>query len=273
MNRTIAVIFIGFLTSISLFLVSEIYAQNSNTEIINDIRNAYEGMDFDVAEARIVDAIEKYDRFLPAELAEIHVIYALVLFTRNDLAGAESQLLQALQLTPSLELDTLDTPPRLMESFQRIKSNLDEPLDFDGTQVKYVILDDVRAEAALRSMILPGWGQIHKGDNQKGLMLAGLWATTAGGSVVAHYFRGEARKQYDASETIEQTQERFQAFSNWHKIRNNLMLAAAGVWMISYVDAIITGKPTVDGSPLNNRVRVSGITLHHASRFSVTLYF
>lgn len=229
----------------TLYPKASAWAQIDNAKVLDDIRNAYERLDFPVAEARVVAALETYERFSPAELSEIHVFYALILYARNDLAESEVQLSQAIQLTPTLDLDPLVTPPQLFAVFGKLKENQQkasaQPLE--PTEVRYVVLRDLRAGAAMRSMLVPGWGQLYKGEQKKGVIMTGLWATTAGGALVAHIRRNQTRDYYRASTTQAETQDRFGAFSTWHKVRNSLLAGAAGIWVYSYVDAMLRGRP------------------------------
>lgn len=251
------------------------YAQLDKSSILEDIRSAYEDLDFSIAEDRINEALRDYEQFLPQELSEIHVIYALILFAQNDLSAAESQLRLAVQLNPSLVLEPLDTPPRLFQLFEEIKHVQDNQSEQVSSreEVRYLVVYDPRAGAAWRSMVIPGWGQLHKGEKRKGIILTSLWGLTASGSIVAHLNRTQAQERYQASETQAQTQRRFNAFSTWHKVRNNLLLATAGVWVFSYIDAVIWGQPLetklMNDSPLEFTI----IPAHGNAQFSVRWHF
>lgn len=228
-----------------LYPAQTAWAQEGNAKVLADIRSAYDGLDFPVAEARIETALENFERFLPAELTEIHVVYALILFARNDLAGAREQFGQALQLSPSLTLDPVDTPPQLLAVFDELKADYAREAGEAGgeAEIRYLVLQDPRASAALRSMVVPGWGQLYKGERKKGFVLAGLWTLTAGGTLVAHLSRQQARDLYLDATTQAQALDRFQDYSTWHKVRNNFLLGAVGVWAYSYLDAILRGNP------------------------------
>ena len=254
MYQRMLFIVIGLLVYISA-TNEVVYAQLDTSRILEDIRSAYERLDFTIAEARINEALEEYEQFSPQELSEIYVIYSLILFAQSDLTAAASQLRLAVQLNPSLVLDPIDTPPRLFQLFEEIKQAQEDQSEQVGNrqEVRYLVIYDPRAGAALRSMVVPGWGQLYKGDKRKGIILTSLWGITASGSIVAHVNRKQAQRHYRASETQDQTQSRFRAYSNWHKVRNNLILAAASIWAYSYIDAVVWGRPAgtdmLNGTP------------------------
>ena len=219
-------------------------AQTDAEATVAAIWNAYESLEFEVAEARIADALAMYQSFVPSQLSEIHVVYALLLYAQDDLPGAETQLKQALQLRPATTLDPVETPPGLLAVFGRLKEE-QAAINAATTEaeVRYLLVQDLRAGAAIRSMVLPGWGQRYKQEQKKGVLLMGLWGGTAGGALFAHIQRQQAKNHYDNSSTSAEALSRFDAFSTWHKVRNSLLLGAAGVWLFSYADAILTGAP------------------------------
>ena len=251
-------------------LFQPVFAQQNNRQILEDIRNAYEGLDFAVAEARITAALAEYEQFTPTELSEIHVIYALIYFARNELPAVESHLAQALQLNPSLTLDTLETPPQVLDLFSSIKQQENDPVATTPAEIRYLIVQDPRPAAVMRSMLVPGWGQLYKEERKKGWLLVGLWGATAGGTLIAHANRSRTEKRYLASETQAQAASRYRPFDTWHKIRNNLFMAAAGIWVYSYIDALLPSQPATSAfSPSKHSINAAA----GPSGFSVCWHF
>lgn len=247
--------YLGLCLLFFLSVVQSCFAQSESEKVVADIWNAYESLEFTVAEARISDALAVYDTFLPSQLSEIYIVYALLLYAQSDLDGAERQLRQAVQLWPTT-LDPVETPPELLTLFDQIKRENDTAgPSANQAEVRYLLIRDLRAGAALRSMVVPGWGQLYKQERKKGVVLTGLWGITAGGALAAHLNRGQAQRRYNRSTTTEEALDRFGAYSSWHKARNALFLGAVGVWIYSYIDAILLGSPRVNaarsGPPFN----------------------
>ncbi len=263
---------IGFSMLLSM---SNVHAQSSSDKIVNDIRSAYERLDFSVAETRIQAALENYQALLPAHLSQVYVIHAHILFARSDIQGATSQLQQALQLAPGLTLDPIDTPPELYQLYTDLKS--DKAASEGGAtavpDIRYLLVHDLRPGAALRSMVIPGWGQMYKGEKKRGVWLTGTWVATAGGSLMAHLKRKQAKDFYLASTTTEQTQARFKDFSTWHKVRNNLLIAASAVWVYSYLDAILIGSPASSTIQRDTNVKFSLVPIPKSPYLSVAWQF
>ncbi|MEM8484904.1 MAG: hypothetical protein AAF564_05115 [Bacteroidota bacterium] len=224
-------------------------AQQSNEAVIRDIKGAYESLDFSVAEARIEAALEGFDRFTPAELGEIYTVYALILFTRNDQAGTRKQLALALQVNPALQLSPQDTPPQVIDILDELITlrNTASPAE---TELRYLVIEDVRPAAVMRSMILPGWGQLHKNERTKGIALMSAWGVSAAGALLSHTRRQQAEEDYLAALTPADIEDRYSTFNQWHKTRNNLIVAAAGIWVFSYVDALLKRPAAGKQSPV-----------------------
>ena len=206
-----------FLLLVAIPIVQPAWAQFNGQKIVDDIRAAYERLDFTEANTRIDEALGMYQLFEPGHLSDIHVVYALILFSRNEASAAESQLVKALQLKPALVLNPLDTPPALLEIFQSLKAIQQNPIDTSKTEpaeIRYILVEDLRPGAAVRSMLVPGWGHLYKGEQKKGILLAGAWAVTAGGTLIAQVNRNQARDHYLASENaVAKLQNRFRAYS------------------------------------------------------------
>ena len=215
------------------------FAQQSNQEIIGDIKNAYENLDFSVAEARIEAAINTFDRFTPAELGEIYSISAYIFFARDDQAGTRRQLDLALQIHPELKLSAREAPPQVIAILDELIQIRAASLPTE-TELRYLVVEDPRPAAVMRSMLLPGWGQLYKQEKKKGILLISAWGVTSIGALVAHNERKKAEEHYLASIDLQQINDRYPAFNKWHKTRNNLFLAAAGVWAFSYIDALLS---------------------------------
>lgn len=231
-------------------------SQDSKGFVVEAIRRAYEQLDYAEAETKANAALREYQRFTPAQLTEIHKIVALVHFSGNKEASARQHFENALSISPDLELDPLLVSPKILDFFERVKETWRAKLgNRDDTSVRerYILVQDPRPSAALRSMILPGWGQLQKGEKTKGRILMALWGLGAAGTVAVHFARADAEDKYLAETNSEKISSRFDTFNRYHKLRNNLLLVTAGIWIFSYLDALIKFKPLHSATSRNER--------------------
>ena len=105
---------------------------------------------------------------------------------------------------------------------------------FDRVQ----ITDKYGAEGLWRSAICPGWGQMYKGSQTKGLLILGAEVAALGGVVA---FEG-MRSSYvaKAKQQPSHAQSYYAKASNCKNIRNGFIAGAAAVYVYNLVDAIVS---------------------------------
>ncbi|MFN3202150.1 MAG: FlgO family outer membrane protein [Bradymonadia bacterium] len=97
-----------------------------------------------------------------------------------------------------------------------------------------------RTGAALRSVVLPGWGQLYNGDTGRGVTYGALFGLAAAGAIGSAVLGSQAENEYNENrpDTVDR-----RADANDHYDRANIMLVAMGaVWAVALVDAWLTGE-------------------------------
>ena len=214
-----------------------------------DIWEAYQQLDYARAADSARAALDVFEGYSRTELAEIHVILGLIEFAENRPLEARTQFTAALSLNPATELDPLYASPRLQALFAEIRAERAQSpgRDADRAGTRYVVVEDRRVAAAMRSMALPGWGQLHKGERTKGRVLLGVWGTAVTAAAVTHTRRQQARRRYRAAVTTPEAVDRYAPFNRWHKRRTGVLYATAAIWAYSYVDALATRPESARG--------------------------
>ena len=234
--------------------------------------DAYQQLDYATAADSARAALDAFEAYSRDELAQIHTILGLIEYSQNQPQDARDQFTAALSLNPNLTLDPLMVSPKILTFFEEVQAEFSRLQGDDkaaSDAVRYVIVEDRRSEAALRSMVLPGWGQIHKGDRTKGRVLLGLWGTMVGSTVAAHLLRANAERDYKAATTPSVALDRYDTFNTWHQTRNALLLGAATVWAYSYIDALMTGGASRERNAFVVAPAISSGQMH----FSLRLHF
>lgn len=228
--------------------------------LLEAMRDAYGRLDYDTAEQRAREALARYEALSPDELVEVHTTLGILLHARNRPLEARRQFEAALSLDPGLGLDPLLVSPKTLEFFEEVRGSVSAPAEEGGVTpaIRYVRVPDPRSAAALRSLALPGWGQLHKGEQVKGWALVGLWAAAAGGSVAAHLARQAAEDDYLAARDPAEIAARYDTFDRWHRARGALALGAAAVWGYAVLDALVVGGPQ---EPIQVTPTATGVAL------------
>lgn len=212
--------------------------------LLGAMRDAYERIDYGTAERRAREALDMHEAFSADQLVEVHTLLGLILYARNEPLEAREQFEAALSLDPALELDPVLVSPKTLEFFEEVRSTF--TVEGGGEResvIRYVRVHDPRPAATVRSVVLPGWGQLYKGERAKGWVLVGLWGATAAGTVTAHVLRSQARSDYLDATDPTVIAERYDSFNTWHQARTALALGAVAVWTYAAFDALVFGGP------------------------------
>ncbi|MBT8401977.1 MAG: hypothetical protein KJO98_15995 [Rhodothermia bacterium] len=243
------------LTVVVIHLSIPVLAQDLPTA--SDVRGAYERLSFDDALELAAQVTENADAYLPRELVDVHTVAGLILISRNDRSGARSHFAAALSLDPDLTLDPVFASPDVVDFFELVKRESASASSAQPPPVRYIPVEDPRAGAALRSMLIPGWGQMYKGQQTKGALMMGVWGLAATGTVASHFIRSNREDRYLAETDPLAVGDRFDDFNRWHKIRNNLALTTVAIWAAAYVDALVVGTGRTSAERRGPRVQLT----------------
>ncbi|MEX0747105.1 MAG: DUF5683 domain-containing protein [Rhodothermales bacterium] len=272
LNRILALL-------LTLLLSASANAQPVRSEVLEEIQQAYRDLDYDTADRKAREALDQYGDFTVGQLTDLHTILGLIAYNRSDFLEARRQFISAIQLTPDLELDPLLVPPKILTYFDSVKDELQTGgIETAPAASRYVFVRDPRPDAAVRSMLLPGWGQLYKGHKLKAWALSGAWVATVAGALWSHRMRTIAREDYREAENQDDIEILYDRYNRWHKTRNALAQGAVVVWIVGYVDALLTDAAnSASQGPLAGPVYGRGVgplTVHVAPQsVSLTVTF
>ena len=251
-----------------LLMPSVVWGQEEDRQLVVDMREAFQGLDYDQAEVLAGEILARYEMFSTDELIETHVTLALIRYAQNRQSEAELQFVSALSLKPDLELDPVLVSPKVITFFEELKASRDQVEQETETPgaSRYIFVQDPRPAAAIRSMIVPGWGQFYKDEPVKGYVFAGAWVGSVGATIVTHIRRQDAARAYRLARDPDDITEKYNTYNRTHKLRNAMFLTAASVWVVSYIDALLNGS----GMGLYTRNDRYSISIHPASSYPYT---
>lgn len=207
---------------------------------VDSIRTAYHELEYDRARRLARSALTRFHVYERGELADVHRILALVEISEGNREEARLQFEAALSLNPDLQLDPTFVSPPILRFFERVKREWWTRRTagrLDTSVVAYPRSDDLAGRAALRSIVLPGWGQYYRGDRVHGVAITVGWIAAAGGFVRA-----------DSDHRPE-----------W-------ALAGSLVWVYAYLDALLRGSDSAEQTAPAYRGRGRGIDLRAGPR-------
>jgi len=204
------------------------------------------------------------------EKCEILRLLALSYYARQDMQGTLKNFSEILKLDGNYRLDPRENSPKILAFFEEIRHQFQESKQAH-TQKKAdslmvtspVILTDSPESAAYRRMalsfVLPGSGQIWRGEKTKGwFQLGGSFALLGAGI----YFSTETNRLNDQYLQATDTDEISAAYDEYNQAYQTRNLAFAGfvvIWLYTQIDFIflspssihvakISWYPTVDRS-------------------------
>lgn len=204
---------------------------------VPEILDAYQQVDYERAEALARAALADLDGLRPGQLVEIHKVMAFISLSRGYDDEAERHFISALSLEPDLTLDPALVSPVVIGFFEDVKANADLDVAVPEAAVRYVVVQDVRAAAALRSLIVPGWGQLYKDHPARGGAFLAVWAGAATAAVLGHARYHDARDRYDGATDPAAIAEAYDEMNRWYRVRNNFALGGAAVWAGAVLEA------------------------------------
>lgn len=234
------------LAALALLLAAAPQAQTATepADLVRAMEDAVARLDYVTAEARAREALARFDALSPDQLVTVHTALGVLLHARNEAVEARRQFEAALSLDPALALDPVLVSPKTLQFFEDVKATAQTASGPPAAPaIRYVVLTDPRPSAAVRSLVLPGWGQFYKGDRTKGWAFAVAGGTLAVSTLAADVARAQARADYNSARTEAEAERLHGPYNRWHRARNALAIGTAAVWAGAALDALATGGP------------------------------
>ncbi len=224
------------------------YAQTLNTEILQ-VKFYYDDVAFEEAIETGTSLLKSSQVFTENELSFLHQYIALSFYNIGKLDSARSHFLSLLTVDQNMELDPVNTSPKIIDFFDDIKKDYAALAATPQSTAftKYVFVDDLRPSAGLRSIILPGWGQFHKRQSTKGFILGGAFWSSLIATGIAAIREDQTHENYLDSRTPQDIETSYDTYNQWFKTRRFLTTTTIVLWVLTAGDAFITpyAQPTL----------------------------
>lgn len=225
-----------------------------------EMRLAFQQLNYAAAQAAGEKSLQNWQKLAPAELIEVYQVLGIIAYSEGNFFEAKAHFEAALSLAPDLKLDDLYVSPKIQQFLKEVRDNLSAGNGHAPAVLRYAIIPDPRPRAALRSLLFPGLGQLHKHQPGRARMMmiaAGVGLATTG---VLHVRREAAQESYLTAATIAKAASAYDRYNLLNRARNAAALATAGLWFYSFFDALIAPPnqpalrvslaPTVEGRAL-----------------------
>ena len=176
------------------------------------------------------------------DLIEIHKYLALSFYNISQQDSSRSHFYSILSLNLKFEPDPVQTSPKILNFFKEIKEAFNRDI-VKKTAVpfkQYVFVEDIRSQAAVRSLILPGWGQWHKKQETKAYIFGGAFLATTLTTIIAYQLEKELKDKYRNEINPAQVTKKYNDYNSMSKMRRFFMYSSGIVWGLSLADAIFS---------------------------------
>jgi hypothetical protein len=222
-----------------LILMILIVPARSQEISVGEIANSYDGMEYSQAIQLSSQAIEKYDVYKTDELIRIYQLQALSYFHLGDTSASRGAFASMLSLNNDIELDPVKVSPKIIEFYNRVKSEYQKSEESDAVvETRYIQLEDPRPAAGWRSLVLPGWGQIYKDEQTKGYIILSGFALNTTALIISIINESKTKDTYLSATHPDEIKTTYGDYNTWHHRRQILTYSQILIWSYAVADAI-----------------------------------
>jgi hypothetical protein len=170
----------------------------------------------------------------------VHKLLAFCYVALDDRESAISEFFEVLDLNPRLNLDPVYVSPKIIQVFEAAKTQYQSKV---ADREKPITPQQVRLNASVHSLILPGWGQIKKGQPTRGYTFMAAQGVTLGAWIGLVFITNDRRDEYQNQTVPSKIEDNYQDYKTALRWRNSMGLAALAVYITSFLDTLYGPEP------------------------------
>jgi hypothetical protein len=191
-------------------------------------------------------------------LAEKWIAFSLIAQGKSSLA--KDHIVALLRLNPQFELDPILTSPKILAVFNETKSYNMAFLKSRDTSA--VHRPGQSPAVSVRTVIFPGWEQLHTNKSTKGYLFLGGGIATLGAGIVFEVLRSSARNEYLSATSSAAIESRFSRYNKYYKAEIFAFSAFAVVYLASEIDVFANSEYySLSFSPFSSSTGGSSLSL------------
>ena len=192
-------------------------------------------------------------------IAEKWIAFSLVAQGKSSLAGDHFSLL--LKLNPRFELDPILTSPKILAVFNETKAHLTVHVN---PEMDTVAVQSFRQsmEVSFRTIIFPGWEQLHTNRTTAGYLFLGGGIGALGAGIAFEALKSSARSEYLSATTASTIEAKYSTYNKYYKAEAYAFSAFALIYLASEIDVLgHANSATVSFEPSSPSNRSSNLSL------------
>jgi hypothetical protein len=225
---------LGLAMSVSSLMAQSVAAVDSVLQTANKL---YDNGNYVGAELEARRAIE-FAMGNDTVRMEFERIIAFSLVAQEKENSAIEHFIQVLTIDKNYTLDPALTSPKILDVFEHAKRSFAATQRIQSEQSTPIVMNEIPS-VTYRSILFPGWEQLHQGRETKGCALLGAGILSAGLTMYFDVQRRENRNEYHAATTPERAAATYDNYNRSYKAEIYSACAFALVYLYAEVDAFV----------------------------------
>jgi hypothetical protein len=167
----------------------------------------------------------------------VHKFIAFSLAAQGKPELAKEHFMSILQLAPNYNLDPVYTSPKILVIFKEARQDF---FSSKKNQKDTVRIPELIRHSAItyRTILFPGWEQLHQERMTAGVIFLGAGITTLGAGIAFEFLRSSARQNYLSESHVSELNEKYDTYNRYYKAEIISFIAFAVVYVASEIDAV-----------------------------------
>lgn len=245
-----------------------IYCQS---DIVKKIQYDFENFKYPDVVSLSNQALEHKNIFTPDELIKIYTLQGASYFSLSNNDSARIAFTNLLQIDSTFTPDSSQISPKIISFFNQIKKNYllisrinEKPLktEIDSASIKKIKSLELQNSnfrgAQLRSIFLPGWGQLYLGSTAKGILLMTAGLTALGSSIYFIIDSKNKENKYLSETDPGIINSKYNSYNTAYKIRNTLLISYVVIWLYTQIDLLLfsSNSSSIQSIPLTDKLNL-----------------
>ncbi len=220
--------------------------EDSLKSMLDRAKKFYYNGEYENAIKELENALLHRKQFKDSEQAEVYKYLGFSYVAFGDNRKARVQFKKALGLNPALELDPATVSPKIIKVFEEARAEMKKTgsppklKPVKKTIPRTPAINTFRA--TMRSCLVPGWGQLYKGESGKAKRMMIISAGLFGSTAVSLLIRESTHNAYRnvPAGNKDEMDSKYQAYKIWHNASAFLFIASAGFYFYNIYDVVFT---------------------------------
>jgi len=206
---------------------------------VKPIRDFFDSGDFNQAEFLALKALQHPDNLTSSQVIEVRKLLAFCYVALDDTTSAIGEFLRVLDANPKLTLAPLYISPKIIAVFEDAKRQYRLKPSTKEVQTP----ESLRLNAALHSLIVPGWGQIKKNQHNRGYFFMATQGIALGSWIGLILLTENAHDEYLNATNPSRMDDKFDRYQTTLRVRNGMGIFALTVYIASFFDSLYGPAP------------------------------